>query len=254
LWWNPHRMREPKSGCGSIAIKTMSKDPIRVLIVDDHPLMREALRAAIDDEPDMVVAAEAGNGEEAVSLAGSQHPDVIVMDLLMPGMGGLKAIAEIVKREPRANILALTSSSEEEKVVAAVQAGAAGYLLKDARRVEILQGIRQVSRGQAYLPPQMASKLLTGLRHNRIAALTDAPDHQTNDALVEMLTPREQEVLVLIGQGISNRDIAAHLFLSDGTVRTHVHHILAKLNLKSRSQAILYAMKMGTGNEADGRT
>jgi NarL family two-component system response regulator LiaR len=226
-------------------------NPIQVLIVDDHPLMREALRAAIDDEPDMTVAAEASNGIEAVSLADALHPDVIIMDLLMPGMDGLESTAEILRCNPAANILALTSSSEEEKVVAAVQAGVVGYLLKDARRVEILQGIRQVSQGQVYLPPQMASKLLTGLRQNRKASLAAAAGPQGYETSLDALTPRELEVLKLIGQGISNQDIALRLFLSAGTVRTHVHHILAKLKLKNRNQAILYAMRSGFINGGD---
>lgn len=222
--------------------------PIRVLVVDDHPLMREALRAAIEDEPDMVVAAEASNGVEAVLLADTLHPDAIIMDLFMPGKNGLEAIAEIIGRDPEAHILALTSSSDEDKVVAAVQAGASGYLLKDARRVEILQGIRQVSQGKVFLPPQMATKLVAGLRQNRKLPVAVAGDPQTAEPIFEELTPREMDVLKLIGQGMSNRDIAERLFLSDGTVRTHVHHILEKLGLKNRNQAILYAMKYGLVN------
>jgi NarL family two-component system response regulator LiaR len=222
-------------------------NPIRVLIVDDHPLMREALRTAIEDEPDMIVAAEASNGDEAVLLADSVHPDVIIMDLLMPHKDGLEAIAEIISRDPEAHILALTSSSDEEKIVAAVQAGVAGYLLKDARRVEILQGIREVSQGNVFLPPYMASKLISGLRPNRKFPVVAIAAPQGEQTSFEELTPREMEVMKLIGQGKSNRDIAERLFLSNGTVRTHVHHILEKLNLKNRNQAILYAIKNGVG-------
>jgi two-component system, NarL family, response regulator LiaR len=225
-------------------------NPIRVLIVDDHPLMREALRTAIEDEPDMIVAAEAGNGEEAVLLADSTHPDVIIMDLLMPGKDGLAAMVEIICREPKAQILVLTSSSDEEKVVAAVQAGAAGYLLKDASRVEILQGIRQVSQGNVYLPPSMASKLISGLRPNRKFPVAVTVDLEAAETRYKELTPRELEVLKLIGQGISNREIAECLFLSNGTVRTHVHHILEKLNIKNRNQAILYAIKLELVNRS----
>jgi NarL family two-component system response regulator LiaR len=165
------------------------------------------------------------------------------MDLLMPGMDGLESTAAIIDQNPDAHILALTSSSDDEKVVAAVQAGVMGYLLKDARRVEILQGIRQVSQGKVYLTQPMASKLLIGMRQNR--ASPTVADPQEPEKMVETLTPRELDVLKLIGQGISNREIAQRLFLSAGTVRTHVHHILAKLGLKNRNQAILFALRSG---------
>jgi NarL family two-component system response regulator LiaR len=226
-------------------------NPIRVLVVDDHPLMREALRAAIEDEVDMIVAGEASDGEGAVMLAGSLHPNVIIMDLFMPVKDGMETIHEIRGRDPDAHILVLTSSSDEGRVVAAIQAGALGYLLKDAERVEILQGIRQVSQGQVFLPPHMARKLVNGLRQSGVPFITAEADMTISEPPVEALTSREQEVLKLIGQGASNHDIAERLFLSDGTVRTHVHHILDKLNLKNRNQAILYAMKAGLTESPD---
>jgi NarL family two-component system response regulator LiaR len=215
-------------------------EKIKVLIVDDHPLMREALHAAIEDEPDMEVVGEAGNGLEAVEQARLLKPDVIVMDLFMPGKDGLEAIAEIKGEDSDARILALTSSTDETKVVAAVQAGALGYLLKDARRDELLQGIREVSRGQAFLPPHLARKLMDGLRRGPPRPTDPSPD---------LLTDREQEVLKLIGQGASNREIAETLYLSEGTVRTHVHHILDKLHLKNRNQVILYALRVGMSDK-----
>jgi len=226
-------------------------NPIRVLVVDDHPLMREALRAAIEDEVDMIVAGEARDGEEAVMLAGSLHPDVIIMDLFMPVKDGLETIHDIRCRDPDAHILALTSSNDEERVVAAIQAGALGYLLKDAGRVDILQGIRQVSQGQVFLPPHMTRKLVNGLRKSGAPIKAVEADTIISEQPVEALTPREQEVLKLISQGASNHDIAERLFLSDGTVRTHVHHILEKLNLKNRNQAIVYAMKAGLTERPD---
>lgn len=218
---------------------------IRILLVDDHPLMREALRAAIEDEEDMEVISEASNGQQAVEQAHTLQPDVIVMDLFMPGMDGMRAIATIHEQHPDLHILALTSSADETKIVEAVQSGALGYLLKDARRSEIIEAIREVSQGQSYLPPQLARKLLNGLRQQPKAG------HLPEQSALETLTPRELEVLKAIGGGASNREIAARLFLSEGTVRTHVHHILSKLELSNRNQAILYALHAGLVDPSD---
>jgi NarL family two-component system response regulator LiaR len=209
---------------------------IRVLVVDDHPLMREALRGAIEDEPDMELAGEADNGLEAIALARTLQPDVTVMDLFMAGMDGLEAIARIREENPDARILALTSSTDESKVMAAVQAGALGYLLKDVQRVELLQAIREVSRDNVYLPPHLARKLFNGMRQGP-AKPPVSP--------AEQLTTREAEILKRIGEGASNREIAEALCVSEGTVRTHVHHILGKLGLKNRNQAILYTLQKG---------
>ncbi len=208
---------------------------IRVLVVDDHPLMREALCAAIADERDMQVVGEATNGEEAVAQARALKPDVTVMDLFMPGKDGLGAIAEIKAENPAARLIALTSSTDEDLVLAAIQAGALGYLLKDSQRVELLRAIREVSRGNTFLPPPVAQKLANSVRKR-------PPDQPP---LVEPLTERELEVLKLIGQGASNRQIAQTLGVSEGTIRTHVHNILGKLNLENRNQALLYAVRQG---------
>jgi DNA-binding NarL/FixJ family response regulator len=214
---------------------------IRVLIVDDHPLMRDALRAAIEDEPDMAVAGEACNGEQALDLMRALRPDVTVMDLFMPIKDGLDAIAQMRREQPESHILALTSSADEEKIVSAVQAGALGYLLKDAQRVELLEAIREVSRGHSYLPQSVALKLMNGMRQGRAAP----PDLPPAPPPSEPLTERELDVLRLIGQGATNQDIAAKLGVAEGTVRTHVHHILAKLGLANRNQAIVYALRQG---------
>ncbi len=211
-------------------------DKIRVLVVDDHPLMREALAAAIEDEADMQVVAQAGNGEEAVLQEKRLHPDVIVMDIFMPVKDGLQAMAEINAANPKAHILALTSSTDENTIMAAVQAGACGYLLKDTQRGELLQAIRTVHQGQAYLPPQVAIKLVKQVRKEE--ARTAGPAKPA-----EPLTGREEEVLSLLGQGLSNREIAQALTVSEATVRAHVYHILGKLGLENRGQAILYASK-----------
>lgn len=203
---------------------------IRVLVVDDHPLMREALTAAIDDEPDMEVVGEAADGSAAVAQAQQLQPDVTVMDLFMPTCSGLEAMAQIQRAQPGARVLALTSSQDDAMLAAALEAGALGYLVKDSPRTEILHAIREVSQGNAFFPPYIASKL---------ARLSSA--HKTApEAEVDMLTPRERDVLAHIAQGASNKQIAEQLGLSESTVRTHVQHILDKLHLENRNQAILY--------------
>lgn len=214
---------------------------LRVLLADDHPLMREALIAAIEDEPDMQVVGAATNGQEAVQLAQTLDPNVIVMDLFMPGMDGLHAIADIRTRDPRARILVLTSSIDENNVVAAVQAGVLGYVLKDSQRTELLVAIREVGLGKSHLPPEVALKLANGVRRHGAQSATPT----------EPLTDREEEVLKLIGQGASNRDIANKLSLTEGTVRTHVHNILGKLGLANRNQAILHAIREGLVNPTE---
>ena len=209
---------------------------IRILVVDDHPLMREALRTAIEDEADMRVIGEAANGSQGVQCAHDLQPDVILMDLFMPGKSGLEAIAEIRTENPHAQILALTSSTDEMMVLAAVQAGVLGYLMKDSEREELLRAIREVSRGNSFLSSDVALKLAKSVRQER---------KPNPPPLVEPLTERERQVLKLIGQGASNREIARTLTVSEGTVRTHVHNILGKLDLANRNQAILYAIREG---------
>jgi len=209
---------------------------IRVLVVDDHPLMREALCSAIDDEADMQIVGEATNGEEAVRQVQTLKPDVTIMDLFMPGKDGLTAIAEIRAHNPQAQILALTSATEDQLVLAAVQAGVLGYLMKDSPRTELLHAIREVNQGNSFLPPNVARKLADSLRH---------PPKEKSPPLIEPLTERELDVLKLLGQGESNKQIAQTLGVSEGTIRTHVHNLLGKLGLGNRNQAILYAIREG---------
>jgi len=217
---------------------------IRVLVVDDHPLMREALGAAILADPDMAVVGEAASGQQALQLALSLRPDVVVMDLLMPGMDGLQAIAAIRSEIPDALILALTSSTEEGKVLAAVQAGALGYLLKDARREQLIEAIRQVSQGNPYLPPAVALKLLESVRQPPAETQPPATERPA-DPPAAGLTSRQRAVLALLGQGLSNREIAGRLVISEATVRSHVYHILGRLGLANRSRAVAYAARQG---------
>jgi DNA-binding NarL/FixJ family response regulator len=208
---------------------------IRIILVDDHPLMREALRAAMEDEDDMQVVAEAGNGQEAVQLASITRPDIILMDLFMPVKDGLSAIEEILAANPEAHLLVFTSSQEEDKINAAMEMGVLGYLNKDVERSVLLLAIREVSQGRAYLPPAIATRLLARLRKKKAV--------QQAASQVETLTPRELELVGWVRKGLTNRQIAAELSLSEGTVRTHIHNILQKLGLQNRNQLILYNLK-----------
>lgn len=211
-------------------------EQVKILIADDHPMMREALRAALEDESDLIVTWEASNGMEAVVLAEEHHPDVILMDLLMPGMDGLEAIQQIMEKNPQARIMVVTSLEEEEKVVAAVQAGALGYFPKTAPRSFLLEGIRRVADGVPYLPSGITKKLFNGLRK-----MKTGPLEQT--AVEEPLTGRQEEILAMLGEGRSDADISKALHLSDATVRSHIHSILQRLGLESRSQAVAFYNK-----------
>lgn len=214
----------------------MSK--LRVLIVDDHPMMREAIRAAIEVDPEIEVVGEAEDGLTAVGRVRQLQPDITIMDLFLPGQDGIQAIVAILQDNPKARILVLTSSSDDQKLREAIEAGVTGYLIKDTRREELLQAIREVGRGNPYLPPAVVRKLMAGLRQPHSPA-----DPPAATLPAEPLTAREKEVLQLLGQGLSNPKIAETLQISQGTVRVHVHNILGKLNLESRSQAIIYALR-----------
>jgi len=209
-------------------------ETIRILIADDHAVVREGLRALIDSEPGMELVGEAADGVEAVLEARSLQPDVILMDLVMPRKDGIGAIGEIKRENPEARILVLTSFAEDEKVFPAIQAGALGYLLKDSSPQELLQAIREVYRGESSLHPTIARKLV-----REISQPSDLP------ATEEPLTEREVEVLSLVARGLSNQEIADRLVVSERTVRTHVSNILGKLHLANRTQAALYAVREG---------
>jgi NarL family two-component system response regulator LiaR len=213
-------------------------DDIRILITDDHAVVREGLRALIDTEPGMAVAGEAADGVEAVQLARELRPDVILLDLIMPRKDGIEAIGEIKKENAEVGILVLTSFAEDEKVFWAIKAGALGYLLKDASPQELIQAIRDVHRGEPSMAPAIAHKLMRELQRS---AQTPSDLPRTE----EPLTEREVEVLKLVAQGLSNQEIAGQLVISERTVRTHVSHILDKLHLANRTQAALYALREG---------
>ena len=213
---------------------------IRVLVADDHVVVRQGIRALLATEPDIEVVGEAENGREAVAETDRLQPDVILMDLVMPEMDGIEAIRRITAHQPEARILVLTSFAADDKVFPAIKAGALGYLLKDSGPEELVGAIHQVHRGESSLHPAVARKLLQELSHPPKQPPTPEP-----------LTEREVEVLRLVAQGRSNQEIAEELVISEATARTHVSNILRKLHLASRTQAALYALREGLASLDD---
>ena len=207
---------------------------IKILIVDDHPMMREALRTSLSEEPGMDVIGEATDGIEAINQTAELHPDVILMDLLLPGIDGLEAIRRILDQNSNAKILVVSSLEDEDKIVSAIQAGALGYFPKTAPRVFLLEGIRKVADGVPYLPGGIASKLFSGLRKMKTAPLEQR-------AVDEPLTGRQEEILVLLSEGRSDKEIGEMLHLTETTVRSHIHNILQRLGIGTRVQAMAYA-------------
>jgi len=207
---------------------------IKLLICDDHPVVRLGLRSLVDVRPGMILAGEAVDGEEAVALAIKLQPDVIIMDLIMPRKDGVTAITEIKKKNPDARILVLTSFSDDKNVFSAIKAGASGYLLKDSSLEELLQAINDVYQGKSSLHPVIAQKVIQEMHQPSDLPNADAP-----------LSAREVEVLRNVAQGMSNQEIARTLEIKEGTVRIHVGNILNKLQLANRTQAALYALREG---------
>ncbi|MDI9547046.1 MAG: response regulator transcription factor [Chloroflexota bacterium] len=218
-------------------------DMIRVLIAEDHTVVRGGLCALLEDVDGIEVVAEAADGVEAVLKTRAIKPDVILMDLMMPRKTGIEAIEEIKRENPNARILVLTSYSDDDKVFAAIKAGALGYLLKETSTQDLLQAIRDVYNGESSLHPAIARKLIRELNRPSTLPPSDEP-----------LTEREAEVLVLVARGLSNQDIADKLVISERTVRTHVSNILGKLHLANRTQAALYALKEGLTSLDDVQT
>jgi two-component system, NarL family, response regulator LiaR len=211
---------------------------IRVLIADDHSVVREGLRMFLQRDPDLAVVGEAADGAGAIELARQLHPDVVLMDLLMPVMDGIAATEIIRSTLPKTEVIALTSVLESAAVVGAVKAGAIGYLLKDTHAPELRRAIKAAVAGQAQLSPQASVYLMSEVR------ATTQP---------ECLTERETEVLRLLAQGRSNKDIARQLQVVEDTVKVHVKHILAKLGVQSRTQAVLHAMRLGLVSDKQGK-
>ena len=210
-------------------------DPITVMIVDDHEMVRRGACSYLETQPDISVVAQAGSGEEAVRLAKEFIPDVVLMDLVMPGMDGVEATRKVKNASPRTQIIILTSFHQDEFIFPALQAGAISYLLKDVKANELLEAIRSAARGEATLHPRIAARVIktfSGLDSEKTAPYTT-------------LTERELEVLKLIAKGMSNEKIAAQLVISVGTVKGHVSNILNKLHLVDRTQAAAYAWQEG---------
>jgi DNA-binding NarL/FixJ family response regulator len=207
-----------------------AEQPINVLIADDHAVVRVGLRLFLGLDPALNVVGEATNGEEALAMAQQLHPDVILMDLLMPVMDGLTAIQKIKKSMPDVEVLALTSVLDDAQIYMAINSGAMGYLLKDTKGDVLVAAIKGAYNGEVQLSPEVAKRLVREMRPQ------ESP---------EKLTEREIEVLRLITRGLSNKDIAAKLFVSEKTVKTHISNLLTKLDLPSRTQAALYALKHG---------
>jgi two-component system response regulator NreC len=208
--------------------------PIRIILADDHAIMREGLTALLADEPDLQVVGEAGTGREALSLIHRHQPDLALLDITMPDMTGLEVTAQVTAALSEVKVLILTMHEEEAFFFEALQAGASGYILKGVHSEELINAIRAVYTGGIYLPPQLVSSLVQDYlsRHPQLP-----PD--------DPLTPREVEILALLAQGLSNRDIAEQLMLSQNTVKTHRLHIYQKLDLHDRAELITYALRHG---------
>jgi len=230
-------------------------EKIRILIVDDHQIVRQGLRTFLELHEDMVVVGEASDGQVAVEMVRETPPDVVLMDLMMPRLDGVSATKQIMEMDVHTRVIALTSFAEDTQVFPAIQAGASSYLLKDVSPDELVDAVRAASRGEPRLHPAVARKLMEAMR----APQPSVPDPDADsapsstadrDSLVGDLTDREREVIRSVAQGKSNREIAGQFFISEKTVKTHIGHILAKLGLKDRTQLAIFAIRNGLA-EAD---
>jgi NarL family two-component system response regulator LiaR len=220
---------------------TISTDPITVMIVDDHEMVRRGACSYLEAQPDISVVAQASSGEEAVRLAQEHIPDVVLMDLVMPGMDGVEATRKVKNASPRTQIIILTSFHQDEYIFPALQAGAISYLLKDVKAAELLEAIRRAAQGEATLHPKIAARVIKTFR--------DLENEEASPFTA--LTEREMEVLKLIAKGYSNEKIAEQLVISLGTVKGHVSNILSKLHLVDRTQAAVYAWQKGVVRRGD---
>lgn len=217
--------------------------PIRVLLVDDQPLLRMGFRMVLEDEDDLTVVGEAGDGTDALRQVAALNPDVVLMDVRMPGMNGIDATERIAASGSTSRVLILTTFDLDEYAFAALRAGASGFLLKDARPAELVAAIRAVSTGDAVISPRVTRRMLELFAEELPAE--HAPPTSRADARLGELTQREREVLLAVAEGLSNAEVAARLFLSEATVKTHVGRILAKLGVRDRVQAVVFAYESG---------
>jgi DNA-binding NarL/FixJ family response regulator len=214
-------------------------DPIRTMIVDDHALFRRGLEMVLEEEPDIELVGQAGDGAEAVKIAAETLPDIVLMDIRMPRSSGIEACRAMKEAAPSTKIIILTISDEEEDLFEAIRAGASGYLLKDIPLDEVADTVRAVHGGQSLINPSMAAKLLT-----EFAAMAKRDDDERTEELpAPRLTDREMQVLKLVARGMNNRDIAKELFISENTVKNHVRNILEKLQIHSRMEAVMVAVR-----------
>jgi DNA-binding NarL/FixJ family response regulator/predicted Ser/Thr protein kinase len=227
----------PDRPVSSQPIASTASPKIKVLLVDDHAVVRQGLRTFLELQDDMTIAGEASNGVEAIERAKQVRPDIVLLDLVMPKMGGVEATPHIIAACPQARVIILTSFGEDDQVIPAIRAGAQGYLLKDIPPHDLVQAVREAHQGKAQLHPDVAKKLMSA-----VAAPPAAPPAPESD-----LTERELEVLRLIAQGLNNQQIAQKLTISEKTVKTHVSNILGKLQVEDRTQAAIYALKKGLG-------
>lgn len=216
----------------------MPRDPIRVLVADDHRLFRDGLRALLNSAPDIEVVGEAGDGEEVVAKAAAVRPDVILMDLQLPGFNGIEATRRILRSQPGVRVLVVTMFEDTDTVLAAMRAGARGYILKDTAEEALLRSLRAVASGEAMFGPAVAERLM-----DYLAEAT----HPTGRAAFPELTDREREVLLLLARGMSNQKVADHMGISLKTVRNHVSNILARLQVADRTEAVARARAAGMG-------
>jgi len=218
----------------------METEPIRVVIADDHAVVREGLTAILSGQPDITLVGTAADGREALALVQNTGPDVVLLDLVMPTMDGLAALHAIKQARPATRVLILTSFADDERIFAAIKAGAMGYLLKDSSRGQLLDAVRSAVQGHAYLHPSVALKVI-----HELTGAAEEPTPAPPDAPGEPLTEREVATLRLLARGMSNQEIAATLNLHERTVAKYVGHILEKLHLANRTQAALYALRQG---------
>ncbi|MBM9620692.1 response regulator [Streptomyces zhihengii] len=212
-----------------------------VLIADDQPMQRFGFRMLLESQPDLTVAGEAANGSEAVRMTAELHPDVVLMDIRMPGLDGIEATRRIVAAGHRTRVLIVTTFDLDEYAYTGLRAGASGFLIKDALPEELLSGIRAVAAGDAVVAPSLTRRLLDTYVHHLPADATADPASDTPDARLSRLTEREREILTVIGQGWTNTEIAGRLHLAESTVKTHVSRILAKTGARDRVQAVILA-------------
>lgn len=207
---------------------------IRVLLCDDHTIVRDGLRNLLNAEPDLEVIGEATDGLQALNLVGELEPHVLLLDINMPNLGGMETLERLHKQDPRLRVLILTMFNQEEYLFRTIRAGACGYLLKDSPVTEVIEAIRTVMRGGSVIPPHLTERLFAYHREQ---------EHPEETVAQEQLSPREMEVLTTLVQGLSNKDIAKQLFITETTVKLHISNLYRKLGVKSRSQAIMLAVR-----------